>query len=46
MIIDLTPEDWNEAFDESTLPIRVDLVDWAITKDNFRTIITQNKVVI
>lgn len=35
-----------EAFDESDLPIRVDLVDWATTSESFRKIIEQNKVVI
>lgn len=35
-----------EAFDESDLPIRVDLVDWATTSASFRKIIEQNKVVI
>lgn len=36
----------NEAFDESALPIRVDLLDWAATSESFRKIITQDKVVI
>lgn len=35
-----------EAFDESNLPIRVDIVDWADTSETFRKIIEQNKVVI
>lgn len=35
-----------EAFDESDLPIRVDLVDWAATSESFRKIIEQDKVVI
>ena len=35
-----------EAFDESALPVRVDLVDWATTSENFRKIIAQDKVVI
>ncbi|MDD5215932.1 MAG: nucleotidyltransferase domain-containing protein [Methylococcales bacterium] len=35
-----------EAFDESDLPIRVDVVDWATTSEAFRKIIEQNKVVI
>lgn len=35
-----------EAFDESPLPIRVDLVDWAKTSESFRQIIQQQKVVI
>lgn len=33
-------------FAESDLPIRVDIVDWATTKDNFRQIIARNKVVL
>ena len=35
-----------EAFDESDLPIRVDVVDWAETSETFRKIIEQDKVVI
>ncbi len=35
-----------EAFDESDLPIRVDIVDWATTSDTFRKIIEQDKVVV
>ena len=35
-----------EAFDESDLPIRVDVVDWAETSDAFRKIIEQEKIVI
>jgi predicted nucleotidyltransferase len=35
-----------EAFDESDLPIRVDVVDWAETSETFKKIIEQNKVVI
>ena len=33
-------------FTESSLPFKVDLVDWACTSDNFRNIIMANKVVI
>lgn len=33
-------------FAESDLPIRVDIVDWATTKDNFRQIIARDKVVL
>jgi type I restriction enzyme, S subunit len=36
----------NDAFDESDLPIRVDVVDWAVTNASFREIIRQNYVVI
>lgn len=35
-----------EAFDESDLSIRVDIVDWAAASETFRTIIKQDKVVI
>jgi len=35
-----------EAFDESDLSIRVDIVDWATTSDTFRKIIEQDKVVV
>ena len=35
-----------EAFDESNLSIRVDVVDWATTSESFRKIIDQDKVVI
>lgn len=36
----------NEAFDESNLPICVDLVDWASTNKAFQKFIEQQKVVI
>ncbi len=35
-----------EAFAESDLPYKVDVVDWATTSEAFRRIIEQNKVVI
>lgn len=35
-----------DAFDESDLPIRVDVVDWAAATAAFREIIAQNYVVI
>jgi predicted nucleotidyltransferase len=35
-----------DAFDESDLPIRVDVVDWASTSASFREIIRQSYVVI
>lgn len=35
-----------EAFDESDLPIRVDIVDWAVASETFRKIINQDKVMI
>ncbi len=36
----------NEAFDESDLPIRVDVVDWAGTTASFREIIQKDYLVI
>ncbi|MDF1583102.1 MAG: nucleotidyltransferase domain-containing protein [Methyloprofundus sp.] len=33
-----------EAFDESDLPFKVDIVDWAATSINFQEIIKANKV--
>lgn len=35
-----------EAFDESDLPMKVDVVDWATTREPFRKIISDNKVVV
>ena len=35
-----------EAFDNSDLPIRVDVVDWAATSETFRKIIERDKVVL
>ena len=35
-----------EAFSESTLPFKVDIVDWAATEDNFKKIIEQQRVFI
>ena len=35
-----------EAFDESALPFRVDLVDWATTSKNFRKVIEREYVVV
>jgi len=35
-----------EAFDESDLPIKVDVVDWAKTSESFRKIIQKDKVVV
>ena len=35
-----------EAFDESDLPFRVDLVDWASTSENFRKVIEKEYVVL
>lgn len=36
----------NEAFEESDLPWKVDLVDWATTSELFREIIQHDKVVV
>lgn len=38
--------DLAEAFDESELPIKVDVVDWATTSDAFRRIIEKDKAVV
>jgi predicted nucleotidyltransferase len=38
--------DLREAFTESDLPFKVDLVDWAAASDSFRRIIEKNFVVI
>lgn len=35
-----------EAFSESDLPYKVDIVDWATTSDSFRKIIERDKVVV
>lgn len=35
-----------EAFEESNLSIRIDVVDWAATNETFRKIIEQDKVVV
>jgi len=35
-----------EAFDESDLTIKVDVVDWATTKEPFRKIVEEHKVVV
>ncbi|MEX8505264.1 restriction endonuclease subunit S [Leptothrix ochracea] len=35
-----------EAFDESDLPYKVDLVDWATTSESFRKIIERDRVVV
>ena len=38
--------DLKDAFTESDLPFKVDLVDWATTKDRFRRIIEREYVVV
>jgi hypothetical protein len=35
-----------EDFSESDLPFRVDILDWAVTQDNFRHIVERDKVVV
>jgi predicted nucleotidyltransferase len=35
-----------EDFSESDLPFRVDILDWATTRDNFRRIVEQDRVVV
>lgn len=35
-----------EAFSDSPLPFKVDLVDWATTSERFRAIIAKEKVVV
>ena len=35
-----------DSFSSSTLPFRVDVVDWATTSDSFRKIIEENKIVV
>ncbi|MFP4162869.1 MAG: nucleotidyltransferase family protein [Chitinispirillaceae bacterium] len=40
----LTLADLKEAFSESDLPFRVDVVDWASTTENFRKIIEKQAV--
>lgn len=41
-----THADLVDAFSESDLPWKVDIVDWATTSDNFRQIILQEYLVI
>ena len=38
--------DLRDAFSDSDLPFKVDLVDWAATKENFRKIIKKGYVVL
>jgi predicted nucleotidyltransferase len=38
--------DLHEAFDESDLPFKVDIVDWATTNENFKKIIRKKYVVV
>ena len=38
--------DLKDAFSESTLVFKVDIVDWAVTSDAFRKIIEEKKVVL
>lgn len=41
-----TMADLRDAFDESDLTIKVDLVDWAATNDRFREIIKSSSVIL
>ena len=34
------------AFSESDLPIKVDILDWAVTSDTFKNIVTENHEVV
>ena len=36
----------SDAFSESDLPYKVDLVEWATTSESFRNMILQNKIVL
>jgi predicted nucleotidyltransferase len=38
--------DMTEDFSESDLPFRVDILDWATTRDNFRRIVEKDRVVV
>jgi predicted nucleotidyltransferase len=38
--------DMAEDFSESDLPFRVDILDWATTRENFRRIVEMDKVVV
>jgi predicted nucleotidyltransferase len=38
--------DLAEDFSESDLPFRVDILDWATTRDSFRRIVERDKVVV
>jgi len=38
--------DLSEAFSESDLPWKVDIVDWATTSESFRKIIEQDKIIL
>ncbi len=39
-------ENLRDAFDDSPLPIKVDLVDWARTDEAFRRIIEEQKIIL
>ena len=41
-----TLADLKDAFSESDLPFKVDIVDWAETRENFRTIIKTAHVIV
>jgi type I restriction enzyme S subunit len=38
--------DMAEDFSESDLPFRVDILDWATTRENFRELIEKDKIVV
>jgi predicted nucleotidyltransferase len=38
--------DMAEDFSESDLPFRVDVLDWATTRDNFRRIVEQDRIIV
>lgn len=38
--------DMAEDFSESDLPFRVDILDWATTRDNFRHIVEQDRIIV
>lgn len=41
-----TLADLRDAFSESTVPFRVDLLDWAETTESFRAIVMENSVIL
>ena len=36
----------SDDFDDSNLPFKVDIVDWATTSDTFKAIILKNKIIL
>ena len=41
-----TRADLRDAFSESTVPFRVDILDWAETSESFRALVLENSVII